>query len=443
MKKLLILFFASVFIFFASVVFAGGDEPTNKELLKEIRDLKTRILELETRLTKQEQKMEKTESQTERIQDKVEHIDTHRVHKEEAPAFTAEGFKIGAGATFVVQGTDEINADDVTGHDTVTDASYSVDLEVEKEFEDYGKAFVHLETGDGAGVEDELKVFSSVNRDADDSDSSVSVTEVWYEHYYEDLAVLTFGRLDATAYFDSNAFANDETSQFLGRIFRNSPTIEFPDNTGGIRLGLIPAEFLELDFGLFDADGDWEDILDEGFYIGQINIKPSLFDRPGNYRLLGWVSDRKHTRWDDSTQTQENTSGYGVSLDQELADNLGVFARYGWQDPKQRLNGLTNDFSLEHSWSTGLQLSGALWGRDDDIFALAVGQAIPSDDYKGAGTNLEADTEGHLEAYYNYKVNDHLTLSPDFQIIWNPYGSDADEGDDTISVYGMRAQVDF
>ena len=103
-------------------------------------------------------------------------------------------------------------------------------MEFEKEFANYGKAFVHLETGDGAGIEDELKVFSNVNRDADDSDNSVSVTEVWYEHYPENMPLtITAGKIDATGFIDTNEYANDECGQFLGRIFRNSPTIEFAD----------------------------------------------------------------------------------------------------------------------------------------------------------------------------------------------------------------------
>jgi carbohydrate-selective porin OprB len=440
MSKILVLFFLFIFIFSSGIVFADGKEPTNEELLEEIRALKAKILELETRLIKQEQRMKKAEAQTDKIQNKFEHIDTHRLHTKQVPAFVGDGFKIGAGATMIVQGTDEINADTVTKNDAVTDATYSVDLEIEKEFNNYGKTFVHLEAGKGNGVEDELKVFSNVNRDVD-NDENVRVTEVWYEHYFNDFAILTFGKLDSTVYFDSNAYANNETSQFLGRIFRNSPVIEFPNNTGGIRFSLAPSEIIELDFGYFDADGDWEDIFEEAFLISQVNIRPNLFNRNGNYRLLGWFSDKHHTKWEDSTQDQEGTYGFGVSFDQDLTDNLVMFVRYGWQNPDVYLNG--ESYSLDHSWSTGLQLSGTLWGRDRDIWALAVGQIFPSDKYKDSNSILNATAEGHFETYYSFKVNDHLTISPDIQIIWNPYGDDATTEDQTISVYGMRAQVDF
>ena len=76
------------------------------------------------------------------------------------------------------------------------------------------------------------------------------------------------------------------------------------------------------------------------------------------------------------------------------------------------------------------------------IFALAFGQVEPSDDYKKVN-GLKARSEKHLEAYYNFKVNDHLSVSPDIQVIWDPYGRDAVNGDKTIFIGGIRTQVDF
>jgi carbohydrate-selective porin OprB len=67
---------------------------------------------------------------------------------------------------------------------------------------------------------------------------------------------------------------------------------------------------------------------------------------------------------------------------------------------------------------------------------------MPSDEYKKSA-DLKADTESHMEAYYNFKVNEHLSISPDLQIIWDPYGGDAESGNKTIFVGGMRSQVDF
>ncbi|MEW6686617.1 MAG: carbohydrate porin [Candidatus Edwardsbacteria bacterium] len=389
-----------------------------KSIEEEIAELKARIMQLEEKLVQQEEKTKAIEEIKE--------------------AF--EGFSFGGGATFVLQGTHNANATSAENED-VTDASYSIDLEIEKVFKEVdGRAFMHLETGQGAGVEDELTVFSNVNRDAN-TDTNLRIAEVYYEQNLLDKKLaLTFGKLDPTVYLDTNAYANDETNQFLGRIFRNSPTIEFPDNSFGLRFGLTSVEFFDIELGIFDADADWEDVFDSVFFGSQINLKPKFFRREGNYRILGWLNDRNHIKWLDTTKDKEKGYGFGISFDQELTDNLGCFLRYGWQNPKVYLTGTS--FSLEHAWSTGLQIKGGIWGRDDDVFAIAFGQVIPSDDYKKANS-VKADSEEHLEAYYSFKVNDHLTLSPDLQVIWDPYGGDATNGDKTIVVGGIRGQVDF
>jgi len=97
---------------------------------------------------------------------------------------------------------------------------------------------------------------------------------------------------------------------------------------------------------------------------------------------------------------------------------------------------------LEHAYSLGLQLKGNFWKRDKDVLALAFGQIFPSTDYKKAN-NFKAKSEDHLEIYYSFKVNDYLMISPDFQVIWDPYGGDAANGDRAILVGGVRAQLDF
>lgn len=394
---------------------------------EEIEELKARIGQIEARLLKQDKKLEENKEINESLTKIKE---------------TFEGLTIQAGTTFVVSGTHNANADSLSHpKEDVSDGSYSVDLALEKNFQDIGKAFLHLEAGKGSGVEDELKVFSNVNRDASNSENRLELTEAYYEHYLKMIPLtLTFGKLDPTVYIDDNAYANDETSQFLGRCFRNSSVIEFPDNSAGIRLGFSPYELLEFNFVAQDADSDWEDIFDGIFLAGQVNFKPKLLGREGDYRLIGWLNDRNHIKWLDTMKDKEEGYGFGISFDQELTDNLGLFLRYGWQNPKVYLTG--NSFSLEQAWSGGLQIKGKPWGREDDILGLAFGQIIPSDDYKKANS-LKAKSEKHLEVYYNLKINEHLHLSPDLQVIWDPYGKDAANGESTIVVGGLRGQVDF
>jgi len=455
LRRFLILLF-TVICFGASDVFA--EEYVS---LEQYRQLENRVLALESKLgeydkciNEQKQCILDQNKKISEYESKLSQFDTVLHRQTGTPISIAEGLEIGAGGTMVVQGTGNTNsaATDVTKKESRTDASYSADITLGKEFKEVGgKAFLHLEAGQGAGLEDNLTLYSNVNRDAD-NDNNVRLTELWYEQaLFKDKAALTFGKLDPTAYFDNNDVANDETTQFLGRIFRNSPTIEFPDNTAGIRVAYMPLEWLELGYGVFDGNSDWEKIGDNLFNIGQVTFKTKVFSLPGNYRFLGWNNNVYHTKWLDTEKTKEANYGFGLSFDQKVTDIVTLFTRYGWQNPKVYNPDImaTGDlnFSLAHSWSAGFQVEGKPWGREKDVLAFAVGQAIASKDYKKAGESLDpvrrAKPEGHLEAYYRIHVNDNLSLSPDFQYIWNPFGKDVAEDTDGIFVGGMRAQVDF
>jgi len=426
----------------------------------EISQLKERIQALEKKASDQDKYIAMQDSKVQAQQQTISGYEAKFSQFEEklkrvpgAPMQLMEGLELGAGATFIVQGTNNVNydGDGQTLKKDRTDGSYSADITLAKEFKEVnGRAFLHLEAGQGKGLEDNLVLYSNVNRDAGDSEARIEVTELWYEqNLFKDKAAITFGKLDPTAYFDQSEVANDETTQFLGRIFRNSPTVEFPDNNVGIRVAYLPVEWLELGYGMFNAKSGWEKIGDNLFNIGQAHFKTNFFNLPGNYRFYGWANNANHAKWSqylDDEKTKGLAYGFGLSFDQKANDIVTLFLRYGWQNPKVYNPELTAtngfDYSLEQSWSAGFQVEGKPWGREKDMFAFAVGQVMPSDDYKKA-KGLSARTEGHLETYYRIHVNDHLSISPDFQYIWNPFGKDVAGDTNGIFVGGMRAQVDF
>ncbi len=447
-----------VFSFFCSTaVFA-----VEISIREEINQLKERIAALEKKVAQQDNYII-TQAQTVETQHKqINEYETRLAQFEEKlkrlpgePMKLMEGLELGVGGTMIVQGTNNVNynGDGQTQKKDRTDGSYSADVTLAKEFKEVdGRAFLHLEAGQGAGLEDNLTLYSNLNRDAGDNDANAQVTELWYEqNLFKDKAAITFGKLDPTAYFDQSNIANDETTQFLGRIFRNSPTVEFPDNNAGIRVAYLPVEWLELGCGMFNAKSGWEKIGDNLFNIGQVSFKTNFLKLPGNYRFYGWSNNANHTKWSDDTKTKETAYGFGLSFDQKANDIITLFARYGWQDPKVYNPDITAtgdlNYSLMHSWSAGFQVEGKPWGREKDLLAFAVGQAIPSKDYKKYGSTQilspRAKPEGHLEAYYNIHINDHLSISPDFQYIWNPFGKDVADDANGIFVGGMRAQVDF
>jgi len=491
MKKRIMLILVLLFLIIFISPEAKGAEPTNKELLEEIRVLSKKVAELEKRLSEQEVKQAevgkvlhgakrgeeeyKDPSITERLkQQETKTIEIEKVlHGAKRAEFeykpgeglAVAGLVIAADATFVLQGTPNAN-NAGAGEDSIFNASWSSDIEIEKAFSDWGLAFLHLEPGIGDTIESELSVFSNVNRDASPTDAIPEVTEVWYEHYFFNKQVaIGGGKLDFTVYFDQNQYANDETTQFLAHMFRNSPVIEFPsDNTLGFHTHICmeAARFLEFDFGYFNANVTWKNIFDHSFYMGQVNVIPvellnyvNKDQWGGNYRFYVWINDRFHEKLANevgalSDNTKEMNYGFGMSFDQMATDVFGLFARFGWQRPDIIPAGAQRgdshgDPTLEWSWSTGVQMTGKYYKRPDDTFGFAIGQVFPSIEWKDAASDNYGAGEGHIELYYKCQLNKCLAISPDFQFIWNPRGVNHSwQGDnDMIFVYGARAQVDF
>jgi porin len=82
-----------------------------------------------------------------------------------------------------------------------------------------------FETSSWAAVtEDDLKNINGRNRD--------TLLTAWYKHTFKtgnDSSLgATFGIIDATAYLDENAYANDEYTQFMNAALTNGPNVFLP-----------------------------------------------------------------------------------------------------------------------------------------------------------------------------------------------------------------------
>ena len=99
---------------------------------------------------------------------------------------------------------------------------------------------------------------------------------------------------------------------------------------------------------------------------------------------------------------------------------------------------IDNEIYASNTWSLGLQAKVKGIG-DEDVVAIAYGQIIPSNEYKDT-INNNAKSENHLELYYNWKVADYLSISPDFQIVENPYYN---QQDNTAYVGTIRMHISF
>ena len=457
MKVVLMVLVIIFSVFGSSAVSVAS---SNRELMDEIRAMHMIIDEQNARISDLEEKVKERAKIQINLKDcTLEDFQTHitnnlETHMRRRDARILEegyqligGLQMGGGGTFVVQGSP--NANNVAGaNDSICDASWSADIEIAKSFDmgdNGGLAFLHLEGGQNNTIENDLAVFSNVNRDAGPTASRVDVTELWYEQcLFSDQVMITGGKIDATAYLDQNEYANDETTQFLGHMFRNSDVIDWPDdNSFGARMLIAPkiTEFIEAEGVYMNENGSWNGVFNDPFVSAQVNFMPAKafkYDEEmweGNYRTYLWYNGAPHMRINSTTSTKRYNIGMGVSCDQKITDTYGIFGRFGWQDPD------VND--LEWHWSFGGQMTGSCWGRHDDVLGAAVGQAVPGTKFNDLAPAHTSET--HVELYYSYRVNRHLTLSPDLQWIWDPNGvGKSSLGDnETIFVYGFRGQVDF
>lgn len=342
---------------------------------------------------------------------------------------------ITGGITSILQGTSGI-----ANNGDVTDFTYTLDLNFEAAVSKNGKVVVALEAGNGNGVNDNMPSLSISNYDAYITENggivTPSVSQAYYEGEYMDgFLGVTAGKLDVHSLYDENAYANDETDQFISGIFTRYPGSLFPELDSyyapGLALTIRPSDMLE--FRLIGANGNgsgFEDIFDNGYIVAHAGVMPKLLGREGHYHLHVIYDARNYTDINTGNVT-ENTS-YGLSADQEIMDGVGVFARYGVMD-----DGIDENL-VKSAISAGVSLSGSLWNRENDVLGIAAGVLAINEDSSSVAAN--PDDESHLEIYYNLGYSEHFTLTPDLQIVTNA-GGDADN--DTITVYGLRAQMNF
>jgi carbohydrate-selective porin OprB len=344
--------------------------------------------------------------------------------------------ELGLSATGIVQGTLNNDANN-PDHGETQDATWSIDLEIGAPIAAHGQAFILIEAGQGEGLTNDPGVgesFFGINDDAGDSTAKLEVTEAWYEHQlWDERVIFTLGKLDLTNYFDTNAVANDETSQFLSSGLVNSLAIAFPeDNGAGVRLTAMPAPWLALSVGWGEHDADFEDVFDHGFLIGEVDFTLSIGQHPGAYRFYLWYNLADFPSFDDPDDTDHNW-GAGMSFDQQLLEPISIFLRLAFQQDDVSEVGFV--------WSSGVQILGTWWTRPQDVVAIAIGQAVLSEDFEDS-TEAPARTgdEWFVEAYYRAVWNEHLALSLHLQVIDNAGGN---KDVDTITVVGGRAQLTF
>jgi high affinity Mn2+ porin len=284
--------------------------------------------------------------------------------------------------------------------------------------------------------------------------------------------VFTFGKLSVVDIFDNNQFAHDSKGDFLNWTVVDAGAFDYAADAWAYTAGAA-AEWYEgawtLRAGLFDLSNVPNSVhLDPGFHefqwLTEVEHRHVLADHAGKVMVTAFDSRGRMGLLDQAVELAQITHapvdiasvrryrsrlGADLNAEQELAANLGMFARIG----KSAGNVEAYEFTdVDRSVSAGLALKGTSWNRTQDTLAIAVvdnGISAQRERYLNAGGLgiLIGDgklphpgAEEILETYYDAALFPHAQLTLDYQYIDHP-AYNRDRG--PVSLWAVRFHAQF
>jgi high affinity Mn2+ porin len=287
-----------------------------------------------------------------------------------------------------------------------------------------------------------------------------------------DNLIFTVGKFSAVDIFDTNTYAHDPRSDFLNWSIIDAAaydyaadawgytyggTVEWTQSWWTLRQGLfnmsrIPnSKYLDRDFVQFEVATEAEE-------------RHTLFDQPGKLKFLFWVNRGHMANYNAAVALGQATGttpdvanvrhyssrpGVAINLEQQIAPDLGVFARWSLDNGQKEEYAFTD---VDRSISAGISLKGDRWQRPNDTFGLAGavnGISKEARNYFAAGGLGGIIGDGQLpryglerilEVYYKTSIIEGLNLTFDYQYVINP-AYDVVRG--PVNIFGFRVHTEF
>ncbi len=284
--------------------------------------------------------------------------------------------------------------------------------------------------------------------------------------------IITIGKISAVDIFDTNDYAHDPSKDFFNWAVIDSGAYDYAADSWGYTYGAtaeLSVDWWTLRGGIFDLSKvPNEKHLETGFrqfeIVAEGEERHTLFGRDGKLKLLGWLNRGWMGSYSDAvalaqqTGTVPNTAlvrnyksrgGVALNFQQQLAGDLGAFARISYNDGSQEAYEFTE---INRGLSTGLSLKGASWNRADDTVGAAYILSGISDAAQryfadgglgiliGDGRLPHYGLENGLETYYSAQLASWFAATLDYQFIVNP-AYNRDRG--PVSIFGLRLHAEF
>jgi high affinity Mn2+ porin len=197
--------------------------------------------------------------------------------------------------------------------------------------------------------------------------------------------------------------------------------------------------------------------------VSELETRHELGGEPGKLRFLVFANRAHMGNLQQAVALAEETgapadiaaarnyrwkAGFAVNLEQAVSADLGVFSRLSWNDGRTETWAFTD---IDRSFSLGASIKGTSWRRPNDTIGLAGAVNELSQAHRnffaagGLGVligdgRLNYAPEGIVEAYYNCRVVEPVSLTLDYQFVANP-AYDQDRG--PVHVFAARLHVEF
>lgn len=280
----------------------------------------------------------------------------------------------------------------------------------------------------------------------------------------------TVGNYAVTDTFDDNRYSpHDPSNYFFNWALMDAGAWDFPAGTRGYDWGFTLdftwdrwsariGSFLvsnspnseNFDMQVGKAHGD----------VLEIERRHTLAGRAGTFRLLLFANHAYMGSYRDSLKLNPTAPdlaqtrkpgrikyGLGISADQEITRDVGIFLRLGWNNGKTETWMFTE---IDRSLATGVSIGGRPWNRPRDRVGIAYlvnGLSRDHRDFLAAGGQgfilgdgrLNYAPEQIVEGYYSFGILKGLSnVTIDLQQVWNP-GYNQDRG--PVTIFGLRLNL--
>jgi high affinity Mn2+ porin len=293
-------------------------------------------------------------------------------------------------------------------------------------------------------------------------------------NYDTQRVVLTVGKITQTDLFEKSSYANDPRSQFLNWALITHGAWDYAADARAYTIGAAAelywgdwairgGRFMEpveangkyLDYRIMRHHGDQLEIEHDhkiGALPGAVRV---MFFRnvanAGSYRdaidaanLTGGVPDVTSVR-KNSAKT-----GFGLSFEQSVTEDVGVFARGSNCDCKVEEYAFTE---IDNIVSAGASIKGSRWSRGKDTVGIGFASSGLNRDHRdylaagglggflGDGQLPRYARERVIEAYYNLRIAKGAYFTLGYQEITNP-GYNADRRG-PVRIVGARLHLEL